>query len=107
MAAVNHGISWQQYCGLVEAALWLELPLPAQLVEYYWDVGHIGHAVGRFCRGKLARPDGVVQEVGVDAAWRFREAIPWTRQVLRFLPVGCVEHSAAASLLKFASFGHC
>ena len=48
--------------------LWLELPLPAQLVEYYWDVGHVGHAVGRFCRGKLARPDGVVQEVGVDAA---------------------------------------
>ncbi len=68
MAAVNHGISWQQYCGLVEAALWLELPLPAQLVECYWNVGHVGHAVGRFCRGKLARPDGVVQEVGVDAA---------------------------------------
>jgi len=84
MAAMNHGISWQQYCGLVAAALWAELPLPAQLVEYYWDVGHVGHAVGRFCRGKLARPDGVVQEVGVDAGWHFREAIPWTRQVLRF-----------------------
>ncbi len=80
------------YCGLVEAALWLELP--AQLVEYYWDVGHVGHAVGRLCRGKLAHPDGIVQEVGVDAGWHFREAIPWTRQALRFLPVGCVEHSA-------------
>jgi len=56
MAAVNHGISWQQYCALVEAAVWLELPLPAQLVEYYWDVGHVGQAVGRFCRGELTAP---------------------------------------------------